>query len=84
MEFAFQGQQTQRHKLAPHGRDRFSWLLSERESAELGRWPDLDPEIYLFRFEGTGDCADEITGLRWVHDPDVPEGEVFGRRTLAG
>jgi CubicO group peptidase (beta-lactamase class C family) len=76
LRFSFQGRSTtQSHKLEIHGEDRFSWLLTEEESRHLGRWPDLDVSTYLFRF-GTDETG-YINHLRWVHDPDVLEGEIF-------
>ncbi|KAK4442855.1 beta-lactamase/transpeptidase-like protein [Podospora aff. communis PSN243] len=45
--------------------------------ASSWRWPDLDVATYLFHF-GT-DGGHGIATLRWVHDPDVPEGETFAK-----
>jgi hypothetical protein len=73
--FSFQGRATQSHKLELFGKDVFSWPLSEEESRKRGRWPDLDVPAYVFHF-GVDDKG-HIGTLRWVHDPDVPEGETF-------
>lgn len=73
--FSFQGRASQTHKLEIYGEDSFSWILTEEESRNLARWPDVDVPTYVFQF---GACEPgQVNSLRWVHDPDVPEGEVF-------
>ena len=75
--FSFQGLPTQIHRLKHHGIDTFNWLLTEDESMRLGRWPDLDIPTYVFKFEA--DRPGRIAILRWEHDPDVLDGEIFMR-----
>ncbi|KAI0407263.1 beta-lactamase/transpeptidase-like protein [Xylaria palmicola] len=75
LAFSFQGRPTQVHQLEVFGRDVFSWLLTEAESRQCRRWPDLDVAMYVFYF-GTG-LDGSIETLRWEHDPDVPGGETF-------
>jgi hypothetical protein len=79
LRFAFQGRASQAHHVHPHGSDMFIWPISEEESRHRGRWPDLDLDTYLFRFGEEG--AENITLLRWAHEPDVPEGETFNKIT---
>ncbi|KAK0732043.1 beta-lactamase/transpeptidase-like protein [Lasiosphaeris hirsuta] len=74
LSFCFQGRSSQYHKLEPYGVDTFSWLLTEAQSRKKGRWPDLDIATYLFYFAVD---MDQNHTLRWKHDPDVPDGEVF-------
>ena len=75
--FNFQGLPTQIHRLKHHGIDTFSWFMTEEESMRLSRWPDLDLPTYVFKFKA--DVSGCIATLRWKHDPDVPDGEVFMR-----
>ncbi|KAF2801728.1 beta-lactamase/transpeptidase-like protein [Mytilinidion resinicola] len=75
LQFRFQGLSSQVHHLQYHNIDTFSWPLTEVESLHLGRWPDLDATMYIFYFQSSEDG--KINGLRWEHDGDVPDGEVF-------
>ncbi|KAM5472503.1 hypothetical protein MauCBS54593_003095 [Microsporum audouinii] len=75
LSFSFQGRASQKHKLEVHGEDAFSWILTEEESRNLARWPDLDVPTYVFHF-GVGEPG-QIGTLRWVHDTSVPGGEIF-------
>ncbi|KAI0206986.1 beta-lactamase/transpeptidase-like protein [Astrocystis sublimbata] len=75
LAFSFQGRLTQTHRLEVFGQDAFSWLLTEEESRQRGRWPDLDVAMYVFYFGTGGDGS--VQTLRWEHDPDVVGGEVF-------
>lgn len=43
------------------------------------RWPDLDVPTYVFHF-GT-DEKGHIETLQWEHDPDVPGGETFVKKS---
>ncbi|KAF7676170.1 hypothetical protein GT037_005675 [Alternaria burnsii] len=79
--FSFQGLASQKHQLHHHGADCFNWPLTEKRSRTLGRWPDLDASTYEFRFDTNDD--DNIIALRWVHDPDIPDGEQFPKVTDA-
>lgn len=83
LHFRFQGLTSQAHRLLHHGSDTFSWPLFATESMRLGRWPDLDATTYIFSFEADDSSVGGIKSLRWVHDPDVPVGEVFQREPLA-
>lgn len=82
LQFAFQGLSTQTHQLHPYGDDVFAWPLKEEDSRHVGRWPDLDVPTYLFNF-GV-DETERIKTLRWVHDPDVPDGETFVKLKASG
>lgn len=75
LAFSFQGRTTQYHQLEVFGEDAFCWPLSEAESRNLGRWPDLDVSTYVFYFEE--DDEGQVAKLRWEHDPDVLGGETF-------
>ncbi|KAI0099045.1 beta-lactamase/transpeptidase-like protein [Nemania sp. FL0031] len=75
LAFSFQGRPNQRHRLEVSGQDTFCWPLSEEQSRRCRRWPDLDVAMYVFYF-GTIENG-SIGTLRWVHDPDVAEGEIF-------
>ncbi|KAI1155278.1 beta-lactamase/transpeptidase-like protein [Nemania diffusa] len=75
LAFSFQGRPTQKHRLEVFGKDTFSWLLTEKQSRQRRRWPDLDVAMYVFYF-GIGNDG-SIGTLRWEHDPDVVGGEVF-------
>ncbi|KAI1123779.1 beta-lactamase/transpeptidase-like protein [Nemania abortiva] len=75
LAFSFQGRSTQTHRLEVFGPDTFGWPLTEEQSRRRGRWPDLDVEMYFFYFGTDNDGS--IETLRWKHDPDVAEGEVF-------
>ncbi|KAK3384248.1 beta-lactamase/transpeptidase-like protein [Lasiosphaeria ovina] len=76
LEFLFQGRNSQRHRLEQWGPDTFAWPLTEAQSRQRHRWPDLDVATYVFHF-GLDPEGARIGTLRWVHDPDVPEGETF-------
>ncbi|MCJ1331615.1 hypothetical protein MMC10_008306 [Thelotrema lepadinum] len=80
LSFAFQGRSTQSSQLRSYGKDTFTWKLTEEESRRKGRWPDLDILTYVFKFGGPK--ASKIQTLCWVHDPDVPKGELFVKRRL--
>lgn len=57
--------------------------LAEQSAAAYddmwARWPDLDVLTYVFHF-GT-DEKGHIKTLRWEHDPDVPGGETFVKKS---
>ena len=78
LHFSCQGLPTQRHRLYYYGTDTFHWLLTEDESVRRGRFPDLDIRMYIFVFE-MNDLG-RISTLRWLHDLDVPNGEIFKRK----
>lgn len=82
LHFSFQGRPSQLHRLKPYGNSTFIWPLTEVESRNLARWPDLDKETYTFNFESSEN--QKIDTLIWVHDPDVPKGEAFMKRDEEG
>ena len=79
LSLAFQGRQTQVHRLRVHGEDRFEWLLSEEASRAAARFAYFEVPTYVFRFER--DAHGHVTKLYWEHDMyDGPIGETFFKR----
>jgi len=72
----FQGRLDEEYKLRHYNYDVFAWNLSYDETVKRAQY--CRPHtFYRFYFESQND---RISFLRWHHDPNVAEGEVFTRR----
>ena len=76
-----QGARSESYKLEHYNYDEFSWVLTWDESAKRGRFRNTTPDYYLLKFQTRND---EIMGLKWTIDGDIPEGQLFLREATKG
>lgn len=76
----FLGLEDERYLLRHYHYDMFVWNLSYDDLVRRGQYIR---HAYFYRLEfETGEGSDAIVRLRWRHDPNVPEGEVFKQKGM--
>ena len=76
LKMCFQGCRHLSYWLDHYHHDVFSWLLTRDEDVRRGRFPVIDPNFYLMKFDSS-DSGTTFDKLVWRHDPDIPGGEIF-------
>ena len=76
LRMCIQGDHRQTYRLDRYQDDEFTFVLTERQNAERGRFPLTDPKLYVLKFQPV---EDKIVALVWSQDPGIPEGELFLR-----
>jgi hypothetical protein len=64
------------YKLEHYHYNTLSRAIDWDDNARRSAWPVPDPNFYLLRFV-VGKEDDPIDRIKWIHDPDVPDGEIF-------
>ena len=74
-----QDDRKQSYRLEHYNFDTFTWLLTRNESVKRGRFPMTEKDFYVLAFGQSK--SKQIDHVIWKHDPSVPEGKTFRRRT---
>lgn len=69
-----QGDRREVYQLEHFHYDSFSWTLTQETNAYHGRFPITSADFYLLQLQAKDD---QIFGMVWSQDPDIPDGELF-------